>query len=148
MSTDAIHCARTGAHARPHSGRDPRRSLGRLGEELAAAHLQRRGFHVLARNERTRHGEIDLIAFDGRALVFVEVKTRHAPRRGRALDAARPLASLSARQRIRVRKLARAWLADRTRARPTAANIRFDAIGLVIDGAGRTVSLEHIEGAW
>ena len=57
---------------------DPRRALGRLGERLAAAHLQRLGFAILARNVRTRHGEIDLIAFDGEALVFVEVKTRRS----------------------------------------------------------------------
>ena len=45
--------------------------MGRLGEELAAAHLSRLGFSELERNARTRHGEIDLIAFDGRTLVFV-----------------------------------------------------------------------------
>ena len=48
--------------------RDPRRARGRLGEDLAAAHLQRLGFRVLARNARTRYGEIDLIAFDGHTL--------------------------------------------------------------------------------
>src|ERR1700735_1066162 len=55
---------------------DPRQTLGRLGEELAAAHLERLGFSMLGRNERTRYGEIDLIAFDARTLVFAEVKTR------------------------------------------------------------------------
>jgi putative endonuclease len=55
---------------------DARRRLGRLGEELAAAHLQRLGFVVLARNARTRHGEIDLIAFDGRTLVFISPRPR------------------------------------------------------------------------
>jgi putative endonuclease len=51
---------------------DPRRTLGRLGEDLAAAHLARLGFATLARNVRTRHGEIDLIVFDGRVLAFIE----------------------------------------------------------------------------
>src|SRR5580704_16672915 len=65
------------------AGVDPRRTLGRLGEDLAAAHLGRLGFATLARNVRTRHGEIDLIVFDGRTLAFVEVKTRLARPAGR-----------------------------------------------------------------
>src|SRR5947208_15569229 len=52
---------------------DRRRALGRLGEELAAAHLSARGFRILERNARTRAGEIDIIAFDGHTLVFAEV---------------------------------------------------------------------------
>src|SRR5438270_868017 len=59
------------AAGRPRS--DPRVRLGRLGEALAAARLERLGFTILARNARTRHGEIDLIAFDGQTLVFAEV---------------------------------------------------------------------------
>jgi len=55
---------------------DPRGAVGRQGEELAAAHLARLGFALLARNVRTRHGEIDLIAFDGAVLVFAEVKSQ------------------------------------------------------------------------
>jgi putative endonuclease len=62
---------------------DPRRALGRLGEQLAAAHLERLGFAILERNARTRYGEIDLIAFDGHTLVFAEVKTLRARRRWR-----------------------------------------------------------------
>ena len=50
--------------------KDPRHALGRLGEQLAATHLERLGFAILARNARTRYGEIDLIAFDGHTLVF------------------------------------------------------------------------------
>ncbi len=57
---------------------DPRHRLGRLGEDLAAAHLERLGYTVLARNHRTRHGELDIVATDGGTLVFVEVKTRRA----------------------------------------------------------------------
>lgn len=51
--------------------RDNRRALGQLGEDLAAEHLRRLGFVIVDRNVRTRHGEIDAIAFDGRTLVFV-----------------------------------------------------------------------------
>ena len=65
---------------------DPRRALGRLGEDLAVAHLRRLGFTLLERNARTRYGEIDAIAFEGRTLIFVEVKTRRlsgSPRKAR-----------------------------------------------------------------
>lgn len=48
---------------------------GRLGEERAAEYLSRIGFRILARNFRTRRGEIDIVAGDGATLVFVEVKS-------------------------------------------------------------------------
>jgi putative endonuclease len=138
-------------HAAPAD--DPRRALGRLGEELAAAHLERLGFTILARNVRTRHGEIDLIVFDGSTLVFAEVKTLRA-RHGRYEDRAHcdPLASLRPRQRARLRRLALAWLSSgrsRTGARrPTATTIRFDALGVTVDARDRLLRLEHLEGAW
>src|SRR5437879_3818340 len=92
---------------------DHRRRLGLLGEELAAAHLERLGFSVIARNVRSRHGEIDLIAFDGRTLVFAEVKPRRVRRGDRAVAAHYdPLASLRSRQRARLRRLAVAWLSQ------------------------------------
>jgi putative endonuclease len=47
-----------------------------MGEDLACAELQRRGYAILARRYRTRHGEIDIVARDGGTIVFVEVKAR------------------------------------------------------------------------
>jgi putative endonuclease len=126
-----------------------RHELGRLGEELAAAHLSDLGFAVLARNARTRHGEIDLIAFDGQAIVFAEVKTRRAIAGAQLAGAwEEPLARLGPRQRARLRKLAVAWLADPGRVRPSARTIRFDGLGVTVDSAGRLVRLDHVEGAW
>jgi putative endonuclease len=55
---------------------DPRQSLGQLGEDLACAELERRGYAILARRFRTRVGEIDIVADDRGTVVFVEVKTR------------------------------------------------------------------------
>lgn len=60
----------------------PRQSLGRLGERLAAAKLEERGYRILERNFRCRSGEIDLVAEEGPDLVFVEVKTRRGTARG------------------------------------------------------------------
>ncbi|HEY1451679.1 MAG TPA: YraN family protein [Solirubrobacteraceae bacterium] len=134
---------------------DPRHTLGRRGEALAAEHLRRRGFTVLERNVRTARGEIDLIAFDpaasggGGALVFVEVKTRRlvgVGRRPRADEL--PLAGLGVRQRARLRRLAAAWLADQSRHRPSATTIRFDAVGVLLSDDGLPARIEHVESAW
>ncbi|MGH2855554.1 MAG: YraN family protein [Solirubrobacteraceae bacterium] len=127
---------------------DPRRALGRLGEQLAAAHLERLGFAIVERNARTRYGEIDLIAFDGHTLVIAEVKTRRARKRWRLTPEEQPLAWLRTSQRARLRRLAAAWLHRSSRERPTAHTIRFDGIGVIVDEADRLVSLDHIEGAW
>jgi putative endonuclease len=131
----------------PHRG--GRRALGALGEDLGVAHLRRLGFVVVARNVRTRHGEIDLIAFDGRTLVFAEVKTRRASNRRRGLcPEDQPLAWLKFSQRTRLKRLACAWLYENTHARPKAHTIRFDALGVIVDGSDRLLRLDHIEGAW
>jgi putative endonuclease len=111
--------------------------------------MQRLGFTVLARNVRTRRGEIDVIAFDDHTLVFVEVKTRRLGRNdSRPAAEERPLAALRPRQRARLRRLAVAWLSERAGWRPAAQTLRFDAIGVLLAADGRLLELEHLEGAW
>ena len=122
--------------------RDLRPELGRLGEQLAAEHLIRRGFQIVERNYRTRWGELDIVAYDGRTLAFCEVKTRRLSAPGRD-----PLDSVHTRKRSKVRKMAGSWLIERTD-RPYADNVRFDAIGVTLDPSGRLVRLEHLEGAF
>jgi len=123
--------------------------LGRSGEDLAAAHFQRLGFRVLARNVRTREGELDLVVCDGETIVFVEVKTRSASSALAREDPDRaPLAWLRERQRVRIRRLARAWLADPSQERPRARTLRFDAVGVLLDARGGLLRLEHLEAAW
>lgn len=128
---------------------DARRALGRRGEQLAAAHLRSLGYSMLARNARTRHGEIDLIAYDGHTLVFAEVKTRRVGARQRRIRVDQePLSGLSRRQQARLRRLAAAWLRDERGSGLSANAIRFDAIGVVLDTDERLRALEHIEAAW
>ena len=55
-----------------------RSRLGSQGEQLAAEHLQAHGLNILARNFRTRYGEVDLVASEGDTIVFVEVRTRRS----------------------------------------------------------------------
>jgi putative endonuclease len=123
---------------------DRRRERGALGEQLAARHLERRGFRIIARNHRTRYGELDLIAADARALIFCEVKTRVA---GGRTGPAGALDAIGPDKRRRLRALAREWLAT-TEDRPHRADIRFDAIGVTISPGGHLLALEHLEGAF
>jgi len=123
-------------------GNDLRHQLGATGEQLAAEHLERLGYRIMERNYRTRWGELDIVAFDGRTLAFCEVKTRRAGGR-----AGSPLEAVSPAKRAQVRRMAGRWLVDR-RERPYAEVLRFDAIGVSFDAGAHLVSLEHVEGAF
>ena len=121
---------------------DRTQELGRRGEELAAEHLSRLGYRVLARNHRTRFGELDLVLTDEAEamIVFCEVKSRR-------LGSGPPFDSLHERKQRQVRKMAAAWLAVVTD-RPFGAELRFDAIGVTVDERGELVRLDHLEGAF
>lgn len=127
--------------------RDPRRATGARGEALAAEHLERLGFRVLARNARTRQGEIDIVARRGAVLAFVEVKTRVVRGAGADLSWA-VLEGLKPAQQLRLRRAAIAWLGQAQLARPRPATVRFDAVGILLDRAGGLLRLDHIEDAW
>ena len=121
---------------------DRNQQLGALGERLAGDHLVRRGFRIVERNFRTRFGELDIVAFDGRVLAFCEVKTRRMrPGQVSPFDAIRAL------KRTQVRRMAAVWLNARSD-RPYAQELRFDAIGVTFDLSGRLLSIEHLEGAF
>ena len=93
-------------------------SEGARAEALAAAYLVRQGLEIVARNFRTRAGEIDLVARDGRVLVFVEVRLRRSANFGGAVE------SITATKRARLVAAANAYLARLGREPPC----RFDAI--------------------
>lgn len=129
------------------SGSDPRRAVGAAGERLARAHLEARGLAILDANFRTRHGELDIVAADARCLVFCEVKTRVAARRGPDAELG-PLVSIGPRKQRRLRLLAREWLARHGADAPWRPELRFDAVAVELDPAGRLVRLDHLEGAF
>jgi putative endonuclease len=104
--------------------------------------MLRRGFDIIDRNYRTRWGELDIIAYDGRALVFCEVKTRRLPYRGGT-----PFEAVHASKRQQLRKMAGRWLVER-QDRPYAHELRFDAIGVTLDAGGQLIALEHVEAAF
>ncbi len=104
-------------------------TLGRWGEDRAAAWLRRRGYKILERNFRCRFGEIDLIAARGPYLVFAEVKLRRDDRFGAAAE------FVDARKQRRVRTAAELWL----RRHPTEKRQpRFDVIEVYAPRGTRT----------
>jgi putative endonuclease len=129
-----------GRLASPVVSSNARHQLGRAGECVALEHLERRGYVLLERNWRAREGELDLIVCDGEAIVFCEVKARRA-------GWASPWDAVHPGKRRRIRRLAARWLAERSD-RPRGLDLRFDAIGVVIDARGRLVRLDHLEGAF
>lgn len=116
---------------------DPRRALGKRGEEEAARYLRGLGYEILERNVRTRLGEIDLIARHRGVLVFVEVKTRSSG------DFAAPELSVDGRKRRKLFDLARAYLGRLG----AAADCRFDVLGIVLRPRGRP-AIRHIQNAF
>jgi len=121
-----------------------RQSLGRAAEGLVAERLVAAGWEVVERNARTRHGELDLVALDDRTLVFVEVK---AGRAGARFGPERPVLAIGPRKQLRIRRLATAWMGER-RDLPRYDAIRFDAVGVTYDHAGRVLEYEHLRGAF
>lgn len=114
--------------------------MGRRGEDLAAAHLERAGFEVLDRNWRCAdgalRGELDIVARRGRMLVVCEVKTRRSGDVDGVLEAVTP------RKQQRLRMLAAAY-ARRLDWRPAA--VRIDVIGVAWRGGGRA-AVAHVPG--
>jgi len=113
-----------------------RQGLGRDGEQAAAGFLRARGMHVVARNWRCRHGEIDIIARDGATLVFCEVKTRRGTQFGG------PLAAVTDQKVARIRRLAALWLLETGGHR---GPIRLDVVGLLRRPDG-TFTIDYVPG--
>ena len=114
-----------------------RTRLGLAGEDFAARTLSRSGLKVIDRNYRCAHGEVDLVASDGRLIVFCEVKTRRTDAYGL------PAEAVGWRKQQRLRKLAAHWLRERGRA---GCEVRFDVVSVIVQ-RGRA-SATHIPDAF
>lgn len=101
--------------------------VGALGEDLAAEFLESAGLVVLARNWRSRYGELDLIAEDGDTVVFVEVKTRTG------LGYGTPAEAVTAVKVDRIRRLAALWLSSHER---RWRRIRVDVVTVLLPSRG------------
>ncbi len=116
-----------------------RKNLGDSGERVAALHLTQSGYTILARNFRTRTGEMDLIARDTDGLAFIEVRTRRGNVRGT------PEESLTPRKCARLIAVAQEFL--QTHAEYADAAWRIDLVAIEIDHAGRIARLDVIKNA-
>jgi putative endonuclease len=103
---------------------------GRIGEDLAHRFLRARGCTVVARNYRTLSGsgEIDLVAWDGGKLAFIEVKTRGSEEFGP------PESAVDAEKRGRLQRAARDYL---RRADIPWRDARFDIVSIVLENPPR-----------
>ena len=115
-----------------------RSERGRLGEAAAEAYLVARGFRVLARNHRTRRGEVDLVCQDGAVLCFVEVRAREA---GAPVP---PEASVDRAKARRVVSAATDWAVKHG---GLEREIRFDLVAVDLVEAGQPV-IRHYPNAF
>ena len=111
---------------------------GRAGEAAAARHLRAAGWKILARNYSVRRGELDLVAWNGECLAFVEVKARSAGSWGRPADA------VDGEKRRRVTAAAMHYL--RAAGTPRV-RIRFDIVEVILRGED-VVEVRHLEDAF
>ncbi|MFW6052387.1 MAG: YraN family protein [Desulfosalsimonas sp.] len=103
------------------------KQLGRLGESIAAGHLKKNGYRILARNYRNRFGEIDIVARHKDAIVFIEVKTRSSAGFGPSK------AAVDRRKQKRISMIALGYLKQ---TRNMDARARFDVV-CIDTGQGR-----------
>jgi putative endonuclease len=112
--------------------------LGRDGERVAAAYLERRGHRILARNLKAGGVELDLVIERAGVVAFVEVKTRRSRARGA------PEEAVDARKQARIVRGASAWLRQQRR---FPRQVRFDVVTCEPHPDG-TWRIRHIESAF
>jgi putative endonuclease len=104
----------------------------------ALAYLKEQGFRILARDWRSRLGQIDILAEDGDTLVLIEVKAR------RGVGFGTPEEAVDARKQRKLRTLLELYRAQTHRQKQPC---RIDVIGLLMDGALTVTSVQHIRDA-
>ena len=120
-----------------------RLKLGRAAERLVAERLVQAGWQIVTRNARLPSGELDLVALDGRTLVFVEVKAGTA---AAAHGPERPAHAVGRRKQLKLRRLAREWIAE-GRGPSGVAGYRFDVVGVRF-GPDGVADVNHIRQAF
>jgi putative endonuclease len=114
-----------------------RKTLGARGEEIAVAYLKRQKYRIIETNFRCRCGEVDIIARDGKTLVFVEVKTRRTASYGLPQLAVTP---------FKQRQISKAALTYLSKNRLMEENARFDVVSIFLLDTSPTV--DHIKNAF
>jgi len=114
-------------------------SLGQRGERAAERYLRRKGYIIVARGQRMRLGEIDLIAVDRGTLVFVEVKTRQSH------EAGHPVEAITEHKQEKLTNLALVYMKRHDLLETPA---RFDVVAVTWPESGRSPEIEHFENAF
>ncbi|MHC4402666.1 MAG: YraN family protein [Planctomycetota bacterium] len=117
----------------------PEGSLGQRGESAAARYLKRRGYKILARGDRSKPGELDLVALDRDTIVFVEVKTRQSAEIGHPVEAVTP---------DKQRRLTRLAVTFLKRHGLLESRARFDVVAVTWPQGRRRPTIEHFENAF
>ena len=117
----------------------PPRTLGQRGEAAAERYLKRLGYKIVARGQRDILGELDLIAVDGRTVVFVEVKTRRSQQSGHPADA------VNTEKQRRMTRLALGYL---KRHGLLEYPCRFDVVAVTWPEDQRRPLIEHLKAAF
>lgn len=115
------------------------RPLGQRGEAAAARYLRRLGYRIVAHGARSRLGEIDLVAVDGRTVVFVEVKTRRNHAKGH------PTAAVHSEKQIRITRQSLRFLKAHGLLEYPA---RFDVVAVTWPADSRRPKIEHFKNAF
>lgn len=116
-----------------------KKSLGQQGEDAAARYLERHGYRILARGLDSRLGELDIIAADGRTIVFIEVKTRRSTAAGHPADAIDPR---------KERRMTQAALGYLKAQRLLDYAARFDVVAITWPENARRPAIEHFKNAF
>ena len=111
------------------------KSKGDIGERLACEYLLANGYKILERNFRIRGGEIDIISFDGKTLVYVEVKTRTSYQFGK------PEESITLRKLKFIERAAKFYRAKRKNLIRLPDLERIDFVGVDLSGAKPSINL-------
>ncbi|WP_289664333.1 YraN family protein [Flavobacterium panacagri] len=114
--------------------------LGKLGEDLAEAHLKENGYAILERNFVIQKAEIDIIAQKDAVLAIVEVKTRSS------LDFGSPQDFVKSKKIQLLIKAVNAYINDREKDFPEDIEVRFDIIA--IHKNGESFAIEHLTDAF
>ncbi len=101
--------------------KDPRHERGRLSEDAAVRYLEQAGLRVLARNVRLAGAEVDIVAEELGAIVFVEVRSRSSP------NFVHPFETIGWRKQHRIARVAALWLARNS---GPHARARFDVVAV------------------
>jgi putative endonuclease len=115
------------------------KELGRLGEDTANKYLLRNGYTVLEKNFRTRFGEIDIIARDGKYLVFIEVKARNGTKYGY------PREAVDKYKQVKIIHMAEIYI---LRKKLNDIPVRFDVVEVIVEKEDCIKSVEVIKNAF